>query len=340
DDAQDAVHNPSILRPRLTRAAEWLRANGAYLRLLAQCLQLLFPEKFPENAYANPETRDESLRDILLIIVARDLYRPDGQETRALGTPAPDWLEHAEWPEADAWPSWDALEGCWYEAFKRIRTFWQEHKDAVKAWASAEPDRANPERGERVGTLPKGRPRRCGKKPSAADRQWCFTCRVLIVINACLFRFEHPKFKECNVRGFFLQNRAIPRRDAPNIQERDRMPQPTVGENLKSLMAYSHSVSIHLGTGRILTAAWVPSVYTRKRTVQDLLRAKYPSVPAEAWENMELKGAGAGILKKRLDDFDSSPADVSLRPERVGIANDAEAQDVVWYTPSKTETLG
>ena len=344
-DEPGAVHGHEVLRPRLLHAAQWLRANGEYLRLLARCLQLLYPAKFPENAYAEGAEKP-GLKDVLLAIVARDMYRPEqgGASQPALLGPAPDWLQYAEPPKAES--SFSALELCWYQAFCRLRVFWERYGAAVKSWTATEADAMRrKERNEPLDRAPKGGARGCGKDATAGKRKWCLTCRVLIVINATLFQFEPRNLKDCALDAFFREHRI--RRAGPQEGPGDwqRLPKYT-GEGLPSLFQYPHSVSLHLGTGRILTAAWVPGAYTREKTVLDLLRAKYRSVPAAAWAGMGLKERGApgeavpreeDVLKRALNSFRLEPSDWALYPQRVGF----EVEDSIkWVTPeSKSESL-
>ena len=314
------VHSPAVLKPRLKLAAAWLRANTKYLNLLARCLQLLYPKRFPENAYRDENEPLENnsnfnLRDVLLVIVARDMYRREETYEAPGDAPAPEWLEYIEEAKEEAWPS--ALENCWYALFVRIRDFSKKYGALVEEWVSTQANAiSRKERGTPLKDAPKERPRRCRGKATAEARKWCLTCRILIYINAAFFKFEPPKLKGCNVRAFFEKHGISPSALHPSEQMR-----PSLDKGFTSLFQYPHSVSLHFETGRILTAAWVPSKYTEKRTVLDLLQAKYRTVPPEAWEGMCIKSSYNGdILKLKLNDFPEEPRDYQIIPTCVGFA--------------------
>jgi len=362
------IQTPDASLARIKHVEEWLRQNAKPLLLLQQCLQILYPRWFPErNQHAHGEERGNNMRNVCLNIAARDLYRQwniDGRE-----------------PRADVYPGilhlgTGAQQDAWYSAFTRVRRLWQDprKKRAINDWAATQADLADREdRKRRRGEAPDDAPvaeRRnpdCQTMATDAGRRECYNCRAIIVANAAVYPYHEghapiPAVPMCDVQAFFNSGAAREadlgwyRPDAdyvllPNPGHPGRLDRwfaDAPGTPLeRPLLHVPLSVTVRLGSGRILTAGWLPdSPSARGKTIGDLLRAKYRKVPSAYWRGMGLlaQGAARGNPPEDLSarplarvPFEDGQKNFELVPTKVGCREGAR---VVWHEPRPGATLG
>ena len=362
------IQTPDTSLARIAYVEGWLQKNSKPLLLFQQCLQILYPRWFPERNQHAPheEVRGNNIRNVCLNIAARDLFR--------------DWNDHHTNPRADVFPlifhtGVDAQQDGWYWAFRRVKELWQDprKKSAINDWAATQADLADrADRKRRRGEAPDDEPvaeRRhpdCRAVQTDAGRRACYNCRAIIVANAAVFPYHKtqahiPAVPLCNVQAFFnsaaaqraglhwyipgAENVFLPAPGHPTPLEGWFADAP--GTPLeRPLLHVPLSVTVRLGSGRILTAGWQPaSPSVRDKTIGDLLRAKYRRVPSAYWRGMGLLAQGAArenppeYLSTRplaRVHFEDGEKNFALVPTKVGCREGAR---VVWHEPQPGATL-